>query len=255
MDRSFLSQAPVIAASRSFICVRVPSYEDESEMRFCRDLFLGRSGDAENTTFAILSPDGKTPLVRSGRSARRLFDGPEDMAKAMVRIAARYRAAGEPQALPVAGDVRLGLTIAASDGLPLVVVLAKEPAALEAKVAALTWRDEFIGRFTFAVAAGAKDCKGIDGVSGKEGIFFVEPDAFGQQGRAVGRVEADSVDRLEEAMRAALRAHKAPAKDTRSHRLAGIESGVFYEPKLPVTDPEEAGARNRTKRAMQRRDR
>src|SRR5262245_57110968 len=102
---------------------------------------------------------------------------------------------------------------------------------------------------------GTKKGKGIYGANGKEGIHLIEPDTFGQEGRAVGRVEADSVDRLGQAMRAALGAHQAPAKDRQSHRLGGIASGVYYEPKLPVTDREEAGARNRTKREMERRAR
>ena len=253
MDRSFLSRVEVIAASRSFVCIRVPSYENEAEMQLCRDLFLGRSGDVENTTFAILSPDGKTPLVRPGRSTKRLFDGPADMAKAMDRIAAGYPGTKEPQALPIAGDVRLGLAIAASDGLPLLIVRAKEPAALEAKVAALAWRDEFLGRFIFAVATGSKDCQDIDGAGDREGVLQVEPDSFGQKGRVVGRVEA--TDRLEEAMRAALRGRSATAKDLRTHRRDGIEHGAFYRPKLPVTDEEEARARQRTLREIERRAR
>ncbi|MFT7643709.1 MAG: hypothetical protein ACI9G1_005475, partial [Pirellulaceae bacterium] len=33
-----------------------------------RSIFVSRSGNIENTTFSILTPDGKKSLVRAGRS-------------------------------------------------------------------------------------------------------------------------------------------------------------------------------------------
>jgi hypothetical protein len=250
MDRSFLSRPEVIAASRSFVCVRVPSYEDASEMQFCRELFVGRSGDVENTTFAILAPDGKTTLTDASRGTRGIYAGPAEMATSMTGLAARYPARGEGKALPVAADVRLGLAIAAGDGLPLVVVVSAKPAALEAKLAELAWSDEFIGRFTYAVAPSAKACTGIDGAG--KGVLFVEPDTFGQKGKVLRRVGTG--EGLAEAMRATAAAHRPAAKSLREHRLSGIENGVFYDPKLPVTDRQEAGARARTKREIERRE-
>ena len=59
MDGSFLSDADVVAASRKFVCIRLSTYEDAEEAEFLRSIYVGRSGDLENTVFAILSPDGK----------------------------------------------------------------------------------------------------------------------------------------------------------------------------------------------------
>ena len=86
MDRSFLSKPEVIAASRQFVCVRLTTYEDEIEAKFSKDLFATRSGEVENTTFALLAPDGKTRLSRTGRSARNVFTDAAEMAAAMKRI-------------------------------------------------------------------------------------------------------------------------------------------------------------------------
>ena len=67
MDRSFLSQLPVIAASRNFICVRLATYESEDEAAYLRSFAAGRSGQLENTVFCILSPDGEEKLIRAAR--------------------------------------------------------------------------------------------------------------------------------------------------------------------------------------------
>src|SRR5262245_31890428 len=96
MDRSFLSDASVVAASREWVCVRLLTYENAAEAEMLTSLFVGRSGQLENTTFALLAPDGKTKLSRAGRSPDFAFRGgpgespAAEMASAMVEIAARY---------------------------------------------------------------------------------------------------------------------------------------------------------------------
>src|SRR5690349_925411 len=108
MDRSFLSRTPVIQASRRFVCIRTLTYEDAEERDFQRTLFIGGSGDVENTTFCILSPDGKQPITRAGRSIGQIFQSPEQMAAWMSQAAGYYDAErgkaglqqGSPTALP-----------------------------------------------------------------------------------------------------------------------------------------------------------
>lgn len=252
MDRSFLSRPEVITASRAFVCIRLTSYEDDSEAKFCQSLFTGRSGEVENTTFALFAPDGKTTLSRVGRGTRGIFADAKQMAETMNTIAARYPAreiAGKP-ALPTTLDIRLGVNVAASDGQLLVVVLARDPktrADLEGRVSAAAWSDEFIGRCTYAVASSAKELKSIEGVRDEEGVLIVSPDTFGQKGKVVCQIAELSKGGFEEALRKALASHKADIKDSRTHRAGGVEAGMFWEPKLPVTDPQEAAARARTK--------
>src|SRR5581483_3137143 len=97
MDRSYLSQPPVIAAARDFVCVRLTTYEDPFEMAFMKSFDITRSGEVENTTFSILAPDGRTPLVRVSRSMKGTFKDAAAMAAAMGRIAQKYppKPAGE----------------------------------------------------------------------------------------------------------------------------------------------------------------
>ena len=142
MDRSYLSDPAVVAASRDFVCIRLATYESAEEAKFLKKLFIGRSGELENTVFTILSPDGQKKLVRAGRSPHMSFRGPEEesireMADTMKRIAKQYRSRKKAQALPYLADLRRGLNVASCDIQPLVVTFAKSEAArkkLEAKL-------------------------------------------------------------------------------------------------------------------------
>ncbi len=256
MDRSFLSAPSVVAASRSFVCIRIPTYEDEFEMSFLRRLYTGRSGDVENTTFTILSPDGARPLTRVSRSPRQVFADAAEMAQSMRAIAGQYSRASYPSALPIAADVRLGLDIAASDRQLLVLIVSSSKArvAAEAEIAKLAWSDEFIGKFAYARASSAQDLAHIKGVAAGACVAIIEPDEFGEEGTVVGQVKADQLpDVLQVALRTAIAAHFVPPKNTRAHRQQGVVRRMFWETKLPVTDPEEAAARARTKELMDRR--
>jgi hypothetical protein len=129
MDRSFLSRPEVVQASRKFICIRLATYESFEEAQMLRGIFLGGSGQVENTTFALLSPDGKTPLVYSGRSPDFAFVNSQQMADTMGRISQRYRgrASGE---LPTVVNLRLAVNVGACDGLPVVALVSNDPAQL-----------------------------------------------------------------------------------------------------------------------------
>src|SRR5262245_35972314 len=122
MDRSFLSRPGVVAASRRFVCIRPLTYESAEEAKVLESLFIGGSGELENTTFALLGPDGRTRLARTGRSPAFAFRDPEQMAAAMQDLAARHEtgASKRPAALPVCADVRRALDVAACDGRALV---------------------------------------------------------------------------------------------------------------------------------------
>src|SRR5947209_110531 len=92
MDRSFLSRSEVIAASRAFVCVRLMTYENQEEADFLKSFLVTRSGELENTVFAILAPDGQQRLVRGSRTAKQTFRDAEQMAETMNRLARTYPA-------------------------------------------------------------------------------------------------------------------------------------------------------------------
>src|SRR5262245_45492737 len=141
MDRSFLSQAEVVAASRKFVCVRLATYEDKDEGAFLKSLLLTRSGELENSVFVILSADG-TPLIRAARSPKQHYADAAQMAKAMDRIASdnapKAGASSAAPLLPRVANVRLALDVAACDNQPLVVLYTPDATTAKAMHEALT---------------------------------------------------------------------------------------------------------------------
>src|SRR5271165_4360486 len=109
MDRSFLSQPLVVAASRAFVCARLATYEDKEEAAFLKGLLRTRSGELENSVFTILAPDGKKKLTTAGRGPRRLYADAEEMAADLDRLARLLEPKAELSTLPVVANVRLAV--------------------------------------------------------------------------------------------------------------------------------------------------
>lgn len=249
MDRSFLSQPSVIEASRQFVCVRLATYENKAEAEFLKTIFIGRSGELENTTFAILSPDGKRQLVRSGRSPDFAFRGPldfaaESMASSMNRIAAQYEAqdvTGKELGLPVLADFRLALNVAACDNLPLIVSFADESQQvrrIEDTLTPLAWSDEFIGQFLYASATKQDDLKQIKGLKLKSGLAVIQPNRFGVEGELIAQLDADaSAEDIADALNLAIVLHQRFGKETRDQTTSARRLGINWKSKIPVTDP------------------
>src|SRR4051812_42803830 len=130
MDRSFLSQPEVIAASRQFVCIRTATYEDAEEAKILATMIRTGSGQLENTVFAILTPEASRHLVQPGRSPHWAFRTSADMAAGMKKISAQYAAEAGPvssAALPKIASFRLALDVAACDSQPLVAMVADDP--------------------------------------------------------------------------------------------------------------------------------
>lgn len=252
MDRSFLSDKAVIAASRAFVCVRLATYESASEAAVLKSFFVGRSGELENSTFAILAPDGKTKLTRAGRSPSFAYgrgdDAPAAMAAEMKRLAKRYpgkRGATKTAPLPLVADVRLGINIAACDSLPLVIVIGKnaaQRAKLEKTLAPLAWTEANLGVFAYASTHDMQDLKPLAKVKASPGYVVVQPGAYGQDGSGLVQLPATATPKaLEAALAKARKKHNAAAKkDRRSHVRTGQRAGVHWDTEIPVTDPGKA---------------
>jgi hypothetical protein len=245
MDRSFLSRPAVIDASRAYVCVRLATYEDEKEAEFLKGLVKTRSGELENSSFAILDSDGKKKLTRSGRGPRRLYADADELAQDLDRLAKPFAEKATPAALPVVANVRLALDIAAADNLPL-VILVREGKALRDSVASLAWGKEFVGRFTFVVADSDKDLGRVSGTKPKAGLLVVEPDQFGLAGKVLAQASAEaSPAEVRVALRKGVESFARKPVADRSHIRQGREANVFWKTPIPVTDPEEAQARRK----------
>lgn len=235
MDRSYLSDPTVIQASRRLVCIRLATYESSEEARVLKRLFVGRSGELENTTFAILASDGRTQLVRSGRSPDWAFRDAAEMAAFLLRCA-RAPDPKTARELPVVATVRLALNVAACEGLPLVVVRRKD-ASLGKRLAPLAW-GALAGRFVFAWAKADKELAAIKGEVKPGALLVIQPGPYGQKGTILGRASAAKTSGLLGQLKAAAGRHQAhPKRTIRRHIGTGRRAGVFWETKIPVTDP------------------
>ena len=255
IDNGWLLHDDVIAASKAFVCIRLTSYESESEAAFVSKL----EGNPVNTVFAILTPDG-TPAIKvqgRGRGPGELFDDTADMVKQLGEVAGKYpgRAAKGTPALPITLDARLGLAVASADLQPLVLLLEPDAAArsaLESKVAALAWSPEFRGRFAYASAASTAGLKLTGGTGLKSGVLLVEPDIFGVRGAVVKEVPPGDLDtRLADAMRGTLASHVRASKSREQLRRMALQQGVFFETGIPVTGKKEAEDRAKYKKQLE----
>lgn len=243
MDRSFLSAPEFVAISRDFVCVRLLTYENAEEGEFLKGIFRGRTGQLENSVFAILDPEGNK-LTRGGRSPHMVFGGrsPDEILSSMVtrmkEISARYQENSEPKIqreLPYLADVRRGLNAAACDIQPLVVVVpSNNQSQTSQRVKELAWSDEFVGTFAYVQVANETELQAIEEIE-QPGVYVVQPDAYGLTGRVLAGGSDPAT--LAEVLRSGSQKFKAKGKNSRRHIRQGLSSGKHWEPEIPVTDP------------------
>lgn len=246
MDRSFLSQKDVIEASRDFVCIRLATYESAAEAKVLKSIWVSRDGDIKNTTFAILSPDGRRLLTDAGRGPDWALGrgGAAEQAQQMTRIAREFRTSKSPAALPTCADLRRALNIAACDMQPLVVAIGKPGEPWIAKsLAKLAWNDDFIGRFVWATAS-RDELDAIDGVGAKDKLIVVQPDDYGLTGTVIAR-SASRPTAIAKALRAGLDAFRVGEKDSRRHIRRGQRTDKQWKPAIEVTDGPTARRRDR----------
>ncbi len=243
MDRSFLTDASVIEASRDFVCIRLATYEDAEEAEFLKQVFTGSSGELENTVFCLLSPDGKEKLSRAGRGPQMAFGRPQQLASAMKRIAEGYEpnASTAAPALPQMKNVRLALNVAECDALPLVVCLAENDQqlqSLQTNLAPLAFSTDLAGRFAYASSQDPAELRMISGKKPHHGYLIVTPGEFGIDGQLQQSIAADAAaGELESALRSFADQYQRPPRDHHQHVRTGQQQGVDWKTEIPVTDP------------------
>src|ERR1041384_6342785 len=246
MDRRVLSDPTGVAASRDFICARLLTYESAEEGKFLESICPTRSGQLENTVFGFLAPDGVTPLTRMGRGPEHLFQGSSEETGRTMAAAMKEMSAKSPgdstiaRQIPYLVDLRRGLNVAACDLLPLVVVAAQTPESrrkFEEALAPLAWKSNFVGRFEYAAVTDSTEVQKLEGATSPEGIFVVEPDAYGQKVKVLSQSSSSNSADLEKALDAGLKKFVPKSKDSRAHIEAGRRAGVYWKTEIPVTDP------------------
>ena len=180
------------------------------------------------------------------------------MAAGMNKIAADYQVADDTvnsdPTLPYIAKLDLAINVAAADQLPLVAVVSNDPEKtkeLEAKLLPLAWSKTFAGQFDYVAANGGDDFKPVLGIEGDpktiNSILIIEPGKFGLTANVLAQLDADaSAKQIETALSSAITGMERPYRNHRAHVSKGIELGVEWETKTPITDPEAAeGIRRR----------
>lgn len=239
MDRSYLSDPAVVAVSRDFVCVRLLTYENAAEAEMLQQVFRGRDG-LENSVFALLDPEGRRPLARTGRSPSFAFRDAAALAVKMGGIAERYpgrRDANEQLDLPLLVDVRRALNVAAADQQQLIIVCGQGKARdqLQSELSRLAWSDDLVGRFLYVAASDRTDWDTIRGSADRpeSGLLVVQAGEFGTTGRVVATFAG--VPSQQELL-AVHDEREAKAIDTQQLRRRGIRRGLRWQTEIPVTD-------------------
>jgi hypothetical protein len=242
MDRSYLSSADVVEASRNFVCIRLATYEDAKEAEFLKQVF-GRDGKLENTVFCFLNPNASERLTRAGRGPRFQFEGPAEMAEFMNQTAFRFpgKPDGESSApsLPQMKNLRLALNVAACDGLPLVVVHAATESQRQQMAQRLSTasRREMGGKFHFYESDNSTELRKLIGSKPRSSFYVIEPDEFGQDGKLIRTLAADTdAESLAHQLEKVAASLSKPTKSHRLHVRAGTSQGIRWETEIPVTD-------------------
>ena len=256
MDRSFLADKDVIAASHKFVCIRLATYENAEENEVLKG-FFARGGNLENTVFTLLTPDGKTKLVTAGRSPAWAFGGvrgpginaqPEEpikkMGQTMEAIALAYPGKGKAAqglpSLPYLADLRLALNVAAADRQPLVVVYSdnvNQRKKMEKELSKVAWSEQFIGVAQYVPVSDASEFKSVKSLEATSGFVVVQPGTFGLTGEVIEIIDAATpAGKLAGPLAKALGKHKPSQLTYDQHRQAGSRAGARWKSATPNTD-------------------
>ena len=251
MDRSFLSNAQVVEASRDFVCLRLATYEDAKEAEYLRKVY-GRGGDLENTVFAILDPDGNK-LTRASRGPR--YRSPSQMAASMKKLVRDdYRDASKLRwsdpTLPEMKSLDLAMNVASCDSVPMVLAIgtdAKDVERLRKQLLPFAWHEDLAGQFAFATATADSDLRAVTGLpdGDNRGVYVLEPDAFGVVANVSAKVSMEDATMTETDLTKALAKFEPLQKDHRQHVRSGYLMGLKWETAVPVTDRMGAAAAKR----------
>jgi hypothetical protein len=232
-----------VAASREFVCIRPQTYEDADEAEILSWVFSDRDGTLRNTSFGILSSDGKRKLSRTGRSPNMVYGTATEFARALREIAVEQGTADKPPiaALPELADLRLALDVATADLRPLVVAYAedsKELARLRELLQGPAWSKPLVGRLRYVVLDGAENLVDFEELNLKPGVSVVQAEAYGRGGEILAHAgPSASAAELDALLATGLAEFDAQSKDVRAHIRDGERAGIEWETAIPVTDP------------------
>lgn len=240
-----------IEASRDFVCVRLETFENKEHEQLVRKILHGRFA---NTAFCVLAPDGEEMLTRSSRGPSSVLGstgrGPaaesgstEDVIEEMEAIAKQFRPRGDAEEAVLQNfhTFRQALNVAAGDQRLLVFVAANESgqADLQESLKPVFNSDEVIGKFHLDFANLEKDkdwSKAISGAGSKPGIFVIQADSFGQEGKLVANYPLTTdVAQMTSSLLAENTkfAENEERKIYSDHVIEGRRKDIYFENEIP----------------------
>ena len=237
------STTEFIDASRSFVCIRIETYENKESEEKVRSLLNGRLA---NTVFCMFNPEGTRRLSRAGSSPTQVMgrgasDINEGIIDEMKQVASRYEAkATDGAVLQDFLSFRQALNVASADQRLLVFVNGEEAAVKELMptLQKLFADEEVVGRFHLDIL-GDKDTKWVDAIKGaksKPAINIIQAGKFGLDGTLMSELPLDSsLEQLKEKLLAENKKFGSTEdrKVYADHVMEGKRKGINFETEIP----------------------
>jgi hypothetical protein len=224
----------VVTASQQWICVRPATYENAEESVVLEHWLKGvRAGGGElrNTTFALLDPTGKNALARTGRSPQMVYGDVASFATGLDTLAKKYEAKPGAKSLPLIPSLRLGLNVAACDGIPLVAIIASKKRSwkkLFEHLVELSQSDALSGQAHYVVLKDSKGLEVMEGYKTDQLIYVLKADTFGVTGEIVAAFK-DTKTLSSVALKTGFSSARIEKDSRRQHVRQGKLEGVTWE--------------------------
>lgn len=243
------AQKEFVELSRSFVCVRLDTYESEKNQKVVREVLHGKLA---NTAFVVFAPDGKTQLCRSSRSPGMTFgnkgwrkDGNalEESIAGLAQFVEKHPGVGRPEEalVPDFYSFGQGLNVSSADQRLLVMTVAPsgQREALKNSLKAVANDPKLRGKFHYDMAqnSDAKWAESIENVKSRTGHFIIYPGEFGLKGKVMVRLPLNvNTARMKEMMEKANAFYmgEVKPKNFRAHLEKGQALGMSYVAKMPL---------------------
>ena len=201
----------------------------------------GGGGELRNTTFALLYPSGEKALAKTGRSPQMVYKNTDSFAANLASLANKFESEVGIKSLPLIPSLRLGLNIAACDGLPLVVIINDESRKGEkafSSLAKLSQAESLSGQAHYVLLKDTKEIENLKDYKSGNFVYVLKPDSFGITGRVVATFRDKETLSLV-ALGASFDTAQRPKKtlsDSRQHVREGRRKGITWESQMPRFD-------------------
>ncbi len=247
---SVLTKDPVIQASRSFVCIRPLTYENEWEAGYLKKV-LSRRGNLENTVFAIMDPKATSYLAQPSRMPYLTFPGSQDdasiMGRGMKSMASKFTPSASSMPIPFHTNLRYAMNVGACDRRPVVMLLGSTETkkATEQALASLAWSDSFQGQFSYAKDDDSTHMKHVTEIPDKACLVVVQPDQYGVKGKVLASATSNDQASLTQCLKEGMQAFAPWSHNHQSHLGYAVRNGIRWVPKIPVEDQKSVGATKR----------